>query len=510
MQYGQVVLEIFITLIVVCIQYYYFKRTKQRIKQLENSFPDHELNENNIDFFERAAETVELIKVESNKYSYEFVDIVNNINKYLDRNKGAVDFSIMKNVVDRSVESQEEDATSNISLPLYVGLMGTFLGIIVGLVGIAFGGVNDEGNINSFLGGVFIAMIASLMGLMLTVINSSGSFKRAKKINDKRRDGFFSFLQIQLLPHHGNSLYDVFNRFKDNIADFNEKFGQNIGKFDEYFSKNISDLKESVSSLSQNVGPVIENIKTQREFLKELKAVGYNRMAEANLKVFQVMNDAGPNFVKFIEKQRELNESITKTVEIVSLIDSLLNRLSKFENSINALGDRIDSADYMGSDLVTKVNRKMSELDSQFEVLKQHSQYSMGHIENHFDKEKLKIENLSQRVLNELQDALNFNTDNNPLIKLKLLDSVNEQLTEIKSRLNSNGEIKQLAKDLEATRGLIEDIKEKATNFENKMKEQGSKHASHGDNLDPISKASFWRRVNPFNRKNKRLSGSKA
>ena len=68
-------------------------------------------------------------------------------------------------------------------------------------------------------------MVASFFGLLLTVISNSGKFKTAKASCDERKNEFYNFLQVELLPHLSNSLYDALDRLKANINDFNEKFG---------------------------------------------------------------------------------------------------------------------------------------------------------------------------------------------------------------------------------------------------------------------------------------------
>jgi len=217
-----------------------------------------------------------------------------------------------------------------------------------------FGGVTEE-NINSFIGGVVIAMVASLVGLFLTVINNAKNFKDAKNDCDKKKNSFYNFLQVELLPHLGNSLFDALDRLKYNIGDFNNKFENNIELFDANFSENISSLRTSVQSLSENIGSVVENTKTQRDFLVELKTIGYDRMAEANVKVFQLLKETGPTFIKFIEKQKELTQSVEHASGLVQTIEGILNRIKTFEESINNLGETINSRQYLGNEVLKRI-----------------------------------------------------------------------------------------------------------------------------------------------------------
>lgn len=65
-------------------------------------------------------------------------NIVAPINQYLSKNEGAVaDFLLIKDIVERNCDMKREEIDSQLPMPLYLGLMGTMLGIITGIGGIA-------------------------------------------------------------------------------------------------------------------------------------------------------------------------------------------------------------------------------------------------------------------------------------------------------------------------------------------------------------------------------------
>lgn len=113
-----------------------------------------------------------------------FESIKDSINKYLENNSGSViDFSLLKDAVDRHCDSIENDINTLTPTPLYCGLAGTMAGVIVGLGSlITTGSITDllssgSGNfgaaadgVNDLLSGVAWAMLASIMGILLTTI----------------------------------------------------------------------------------------------------------------------------------------------------------------------------------------------------------------------------------------------------------------------------------------------------------------------------------------------------
>src|SRR5690554_6047630 len=102
-----------------------------------------------------------------------YEEILSPINNYLIKNKGAVgDFNLIKDIVDRSLDVEEEEISGNLPLPLYLGLFGTMLGIIISLVNISLqtSGNEDSELIKILLSGVKISMIASAIGIVYTGI----------------------------------------------------------------------------------------------------------------------------------------------------------------------------------------------------------------------------------------------------------------------------------------------------------------------------------------------------
>ena len=461
MENAQFAKEIAVGIAVVIIQLYCFYSTYQKINLLSGLFPSKNLDESSLQSSDTPNGVIQLIKIESKHYSKDFTVVIDSINKYLKKNQGATDFSIIKSIVERSIETRESAVSSNVTLPLYIGLMGTFTGIIMGLWKIGFGGGVTEENINSFIGGVVIAMWASFFGLLFTVLNNSINFRKAKAICDERKNSFYNFLQVELLPHLGNSLFDALDRLKSNINDFNKKFENNIQLFDTKFSDNITSLRTSVESLSENIGAVIDNTKTQKDFLFELKKIGYNRMAEANMKVFQLLKETEPTFIKFIEKQKELTQSVEHAAGFVQTIESILNRIKTFEESLNNLGETINTRHYLGNEVLKRIDANLNQLDKNFEVLKRFEDSTSVEIENYFKAKYAEIQKLTDNIKREVETALDVKIENNPLQKLHLLDAIDKHMSEIKGKINFNGEFKKISDDLSSTKSELTDIKQK-------------------------------------------------
>ena len=121
-------------------------------------------------------------------------EIESSVNNYLIRNKGlASDFSIIKDIVERNCTMLEDEIDTQTPFPLYIGLMCTMLGIIIGIGCIAFGDggfaafvEKPEQHIGALMRDVALSMAASFCGIGFT---STISFmaKKGKKCLEERK-----------------------------------------------------------------------------------------------------------------------------------------------------------------------------------------------------------------------------------------------------------------------------------------------------------------------------------
>ena len=170
----------FIVVVIIALQIFFFVKNVLRMREYKQIFSEESswgIAHNSETKF------VSGIYGRGNKV---FESIKDSINKYLENNSGSViDFSLLKDAVDRHCDSVENDINTLTPTPLYCGLAGTMAGVIVGLSSLLTTGSitallsSGSGNfgtaaegVNDLLSGVAWAMLASIMGILLTTIAS--------------------------------------------------------------------------------------------------------------------------------------------------------------------------------------------------------------------------------------------------------------------------------------------------------------------------------------------------
>jgi hypothetical protein len=309
------------------------------------------------------------------------VTILNSINTYLIRNKGiASDFHLIKDIVERNTDAREDEITQTISLPLYLGLLGTFIGIVLGLVqisGINFSGADTalDTAISTLLNGVMIAMVASFFGLLLTISNTGYFFKNAKKKVLDKKNEFYTFIQTDLLPLL--TLYSLQN----NLHKFNEEFSSNIGSLNKVMGKNYDALI------------------TQDKLLGKLETMNINSFAAANIKVLKELNFSVEKFSQFNQYLSQLNTLISESRGYGQQVNELLQRTDNF----NELGLRIINSFGDNKQLLEFLQGHYNSLDESSQLINN----AVGRVHNTLDETLDGLKEFVQIKIQEVQKLVN-------------------------------------------------------------------------------------------------------
>ena len=308
--------------------------------------------------------------------------LIEEINLYVQKSVGTADFNIIQNKTERKIESLYEHATAELSFPTYIGLMGTFTGTFLGLIGFLLSGndLSDESKVTNLIIGVLVSMLTSLLGLGLTTW-SNHLAAIAKKELDEQKDIFLDFIQLELIPKLQTTvttlqqtLEGFVPKFDVVISNFEKTFSGVIGRFKDTFDEctnnfgtefrqNTQLISQTVSTLNDSIGHITENVENQRKLLEELRSENMfytlDRFVEA-ANTFQgaaaaideyneMLHSLLASTQSVISLQTEYANSLHVPQSIVVQLNSILNRITTFESSINALGENIAQTKMLGN-----------------------------------------------------------------------------------------------------------------------------------------------------------------
>lgn len=347
--------------------------------------------------------------------------IKDNINDYLGNSQGSViDYNILKDAVDRNCETIEDEINAQMPVPLYCGLAGTMAGVIVGLFSLlsedSISNLMTSGSksvesatlamngaasgINDLLAGVALAMVASILGIVLTTVNSV-LFKRFKRQEEEGKNKFLSWVQSILLPELPNDISDSFSMFVDNLNRFNDTFREN----------------------TRGLGHTLEQINgaysTQADIIKTIQQMNVTRMATANVKVLNALSDCTDKLEQFnvylnsiqgyTNEIEAFRQQLSSEANMVYLLEEMRATLASIKNFFRtelgeiearkkAMANSVDSVDHY----VTKAleNLKSSSVNSVDDLKKAIDDQSEG-LKKFLDQERQMLQDMSQEVRNE-------------------------------------------------------------------------------------------------------------
>lgn len=309
-----------IIIAIICIQIFFFVKNLLRMNQFSKIFAEES------SWRLRRNEQTNLVDGVYGAGNTIFESIKNSINKYLGNNSGSViDFGLLKDAVDRHCDSVENDIATQTPIPLYWGLAGTMAGVIIGLTDLlksdailtlmgSSGGVinvaseNAALGINALLSGVAWAMLASIIGILLTTANSL-LFKRCKLKEENGKNSFLAWMQSELLPELPSDTSQALNNLVKNLNKFNNTF------------------KENTSNLGNALNAVNQSYAIQADIIKAVHDMDVMKMAKANVRVLQEL--------------KECTDKLDAFNEYLNDIEGYTDAIHRFENQFGEQADRL-------------------------------------------------------------------------------------------------------------------------------------------------------------------------
>lgn len=393
-----------------------FILTLQQLNKLKDFFSDSE----NWNVEEK--ESGYAIHVENS--SEDFTELVDEINEYLDKNEGTTDFGIIKDKVENRIVALHEDATSKISFPTYLGLMGTFFGVWIGLqsfkIGVEKSGVSDE-IVSALIGGIIVSMVTSLIGLVLMMCGNVKAANVLKKVeSDKNK--FFDFIQVRLMPVLGTSMVSALNKlhrtintfepaFKGVIEEFKSAFSECTETLRGTFGEKVQLLTSAVETMGNNMSLINDNVKMQeqllmtmqqRETLKTLEsfvvaANKFDSVTTSIAKLSEVKEDIADSSVKLIETQTKFLGQMSVPERVFEKINAILNRIVKFEDSINSLGVSISQTQLLGNSKINLIEEQIAAIEKKTDLAIQYQELAEDELKALYETQKNAIKLLNQK-----------------------------------------------------------------------------------------------------------------
>lgn len=436
-------LELFLIVLVICFQVYVFISAWKQIHSVENFLTDPD----GLKLYEKTIEIIEtdgednpdgLIRVSAIRASKEesnglLSSVIDTINNYLQKNKGgAADFNLIKDIVERQCDTIDEEINHKLPVPIYLGLMGTVMGIIIGLFSLKFE-FNPETqaldgelfvySVSSLISGVKLAMICSLVGLLMTTILSSLIYREAKAKLERQKNEFYNFIQTQLLPQMSKDAASTILALQANLERFNSSFNKNI----EGFGNIMDDIHEAFDS--------------QVQLQKEMKKMDLAQVAHLNVNVLAQLRASMGEFEKFTQYLSQMNSFVRQTAKLTDSINDQLQRTEAVETVVDSLEDNIQKNQLV----MEKLRQFLERIDEQSAVMEATGELdsaisrAIGDLRSHTEQQIKSIRDYTTEATADLKELVNSERGHlRNLDKLGQLDNMSKLIAAIETMKTDN------------------------------------------------------------------------
>ena len=361
--------------------------------------------------------------------------LIDDINEYLGSCKGTATFEIIQNKTERRISKMYDNAVSKSSFPTHYGLMGTFVGVFIGLGlfllgSILQGGITDD-SIHSLILGVLVSMSTSFIGLRMST-KANDLISNAKTKIDDDKNEFYEFVQNKLMTSVNVSLTEALSSLHETVTTFEPSFSKVIAGFQTTFQQctkafgndfrtSVREMVSAVTTMSNNIDAITSNVTLLERLLNRLSGsewTSYMRQfADAN-EHFKTLTQSLDDFERArrmmlaaaqeaINIQKSYNDSLEMPRQVAENINSIMQRVVRFEESINALGVNIAQTQMFGNAQIEEIQQQITAIKKKHKVAEQYIETANNKLEMFFDSQLVELKRLETKYLKALENLFN-------------------------------------------------------------------------------------------------------
>lgn len=470
-------LALYITIAFVIFQLYFFKETWTNRGRFQNFFK----KKKNYSTFQEESGNEAIIQLSKvGLKDSDLNNLIEEINHYIRKTKGTTDFSVIQNKVERKLNMRYDQSTVFLSFPTYLGLMGTFAGVFLGIWMFLSGfdeieGITDE-SLTNLLHGVMVSMFTSLSGLIMTTLNNGKAGYARKKVEEDKNE-FYDFVQTELMPTLDvsmvaaiTSLHETVDRFEpafnNVITRFQTTFDSCTRAFGDNFEQNVKAVAGAVEVMGKNMDKVNKNIELQERLISTLKSSEVARGMEKYVEAAEHFVSITRSLDKFEEARRmmlaaaqeainlqnQYSESLKIPREVAVRVNQILDRIKEFEASVNRLGGQLDRREILGNEVVNKIQEQIKGIQKKGKIADDYLGIADGKLEDLFKEQTAVIDKMNKRY----RDAIESHIEGFEKMLAKQTEELQRRHDEFMRAMEERLSIEEVQKDFSNLRKLNE------------------------------------------------------
>lgn len=423
-----IVISVIISAGFIWFQFKFFKETKEYRELFQNFFG----RKQPYAIYQRSVGNEEIPQLEQVGYDEsDLNNLIKEINHYIYKTKGTTDFATIQNKVERKLNMRYDQSTARLAFPTYLGLMGTFLGVFMGILMFVFG-FDDAGNVSdasikNLMIGVLVSMFTSLTGLLLTTINNGLAGGARKKIEEDKNE-FYDFVQTEVMPSVDVSMVSAITKLHETVDKFEPAFDRVIQRFQttfdtctkafgDNFERHVVAVSGAVEVMGRNMDKINDNISLQEKLLSTLKSGELVRGMDKYIEAANHFVSITQSLNKFEEARRMMlaaaqeaitlqnnySESLKVPKEIAIRVNQILDRIKDFEKSVNEAGQALTRRDILGNDVIESIQRQVQGISKKGKIADKFLEMADGKLEDMYRAQTKVLEEMNRRYKDAIE-----------------------------------------------------------------------------------------------------------
>ena len=404
--------------------------------------------------------------------------LIAEINHYVAKTKGTTDFAVIQNKVERKLNMRYDQSIAKLAFPTYYGLMGTFVGVFIGIWMFNQGfnsvdGITDT-SIRNLLKGVMVSMSTSLFGLAFTTYNNHKAAESRKRVEEDK-NAFFDFVQTELMPTLDVSMVLAITRLHETVDRFEPAFDGVISRFQttfdnctrafgDSFEKNVTAVATAVDTMGKNMDKINENISLQQQLLSTLKSGELVRGMDKYIEAADHFVSITKSLDKFEEARRMMLAAAQEAItlqnsysdalriprEVAVKTNQILDRIRTFEDNVNRVGSSLDNRQILGNDIIETIREQINAIRKKDKIALKYFEIADNKLSDVFDEQT--------KVLNELnahyKEAIADHIEGFEQMLKKQTEEIKKQHAQFIEQMQQHLDVEEIHKDFSNLRKL--------------------------------------------------------
>lgn len=308
-------------------------------------------------------------------------ETISKVNNFILKNKGLIgDFEMVKALVDHDSDSTEEEIQQLLPLPLYIGIGGSLMTIIVAFFTLP--SLSDvTGEYSELLFTVLkLALALSFFGVLLSFFSWGFSYRSAIVKNRQQKRRFYDFIHQEMDQQLSHNITSSIYSLQGNLNNFNAAFTQNMLSFQQT-------IEEIRGIFSQQI-----------EVMRDLKSLDLTELSTYNINVMKEIRNSTQQFEKFNSYLQQTNTMVDSMEKLNKNLNQQLDKSAILEEIASSVNTNIElnkqMIEVLHSDLREIETRKKFMADAVINV--DHAlQKSLEELKNHTQKKLDAIKELT-------------------------------------------------------------------------------------------------------------------